>query len=329
SRPRPRAAGRRGPGRRPVTERVPVPEVHAATVLISSRDRPEMLAETVASVLAGKSVPSELLVVDQSARPHEQLAQLGEVRGCAVRYLQSDSRGLSRARNIGLRAAANEVVVLIDDDMFVQRDWLAALLAAMPADPLAVVTGRVLPAPDEGTGGEVPPAALVTRATPAVYRGRQPTDVVAGANVALHRATVLGLGGYDERLGAGTRFASADDNDIGLRLLDAGCEVRHVPEAVVLHRAWRTRGRRMRMRWDYGRGKGAFYVKHMRRGDAYTRARMRADARRRVRLALAALPRSPQTAGAQSVYLAGMIAGAVEWQVREQAGRARRRAPPD
>jgi GT2 family glycosyltransferase len=214
--------------------------------------------------------------------------------------------------------------------MFVEPDWLQSLLGAMSAtDPRVVVTGRVLAAPDEGAGGTVPPAALVTRATPAVYRGRQPIDVVPGANVALHRATVLALGGYDERLGAGTRFASADDNDIGLRLLDAGCEVRHVPEAVVLHRAWRTRRQRMRMRWDYGRGKGAFYAKHMSRQDRYARRRMAADARKRLRIVLTSLPRSPQTAAAHGVYLAGMLAGAVEWQAGEQARRADRRSPPD
>ncbi|MDX6676920.1 MAG: hypothetical protein QOE31_972 [Solirubrobacteraceae bacterium] len=290
-----------------------------ATVLICSRDRPSMLMQTVRSVLAGACVPSELLIVDQSALADDALASLGVVRGCAVRYLHSDTRGLSRARNIGLRAAGADVAVLIDDDMFVEHDWLAQLIGGLtPGDDRTVVTGRVLAAPPEGVAGTVPPAALVTRATPAVYRGRQPTDVVPGANVALHRVTVLAIGGYDERLGAGTCFASADDNDIGLRLLDAGCEVRHVPEAVVLHRAWRTARQRARMRWDYGRGKGAFYAKHMSRADRYALRRMRADARRRVRSAVVALPRSPATALAQILYLGGMLSGAAQWRLGER-----------
>ena len=75
----------------------------------------------------------------------------------------------------------------------------------------------------------MPPAALVERDDAGRLSGPQPLDVVPGANVALPRELVLALGGYDERLGAGTRFASADDNDIGQRLLAAGCEVHHVP----------------------------------------------------------------------------------------------------
>jgi GT2 family glycosyltransferase len=277
-----------------------------------------MLEETVASVLAGTLVPRELLVVDQSTSAHSDLAALGSVRGCTVRHLRATTSGLSRARNIGLRAAACDVVVLLDDDMLVEPTWLELLLSGL-ADGTrdTVVTGRVLAGPAEG-GGTVPPAALVTRSTAAVYRGRQPTDVVPGANVALPRGVALAIGGYDERLGAGGRYPSADDNDMGLRLLDAGCEVRHVPAAVVLHRAWRGPRERALMRWSYGRGKGAFYAKHMRRSDPYARGRLLADARTRIVAAGRGLPRSPGAAAGQLLHLAGMLAGAAEWLVRER-----------
>ena len=295
-----------------------------ATVLICSHDRPRLLADTVASVLAASRVPRELLVVDHSTVAHDELAALGVVRGCTVRYLQTTESGLSLARNTGLRAAAYDVVVLLDDDMLVEPEWLGRLLAGFAdGGPYTVVTGRVLAGPPEGGYGLVPPAALVTRSTAAVYRGRQSTDVIPGANVALHREVALAIGGFDERLGAGSRFPSADDNDMGLRLLDAGCEVRHVPGAVVLHRAWRTRRERALMRWTYGRGKGAFYAKHMRRSDPYALARLRADARARIAAAQRGLPHSPRASAGQLLYLAGMLTGAAQWLLCERRRRAR------
>jgi GT2 family glycosyltransferase len=297
-----------------------------ATVLICSRDRPRLLAETVASVLAASHVPRELLVVDHSTVALDGLAALAGVRGCTVRYLHTSESGLSRARNTGLRAAAYDVVVLLDDDMLVEPEWLGRLLAGFAdGGPCTVVTGRVLAGPPEGGDGVVPPAALVTRPTAAVYRGRQSTDVMAGANVALHREVALAIGGFDERLGAGARFPSADDNDMGLRLLDAGCEVRHVPGAVVLHRAWRTPRERALMRWTYGRGKGAFYAKHMRRSDPYALARLRADARARIAAARRGLPHSPGASAGQLLYLAGMLTGAAQWLLYERRRRARTR----
>ena len=293
-----------------------------ATVLICSRDRPRLLTETVASVLAASRVPRELLVVDQSTVAQDELATLGSGPECTVSYLHTTKSGLSRARNTGLRAAAYDVVVLLDDDMLVEPEWLGRLLAGFAdGGPGTVVTGRVLAGPPEGGDGIVPPAALLTLPTAAVYRGRQPTDVMPGANVALHRDIVLAIGGYDERLGPGSRFPSAEDNDMGLRLLDAGCEVRHVPGAVVLHRAWRAPRERALMRWTYGRGKGAFYAKHMRRSDPYALARLRADARARIAAAHRSLPRSPGASAGQLLYLAGMLTGAAQWLVCERRRR--------
>lgn len=289
-----------------------------ASVLICSRGRPQLLLDTVRSVLDGSAVPAELIVIDQSAIPHTELTVMGEIRGCLVRYMHSASTGLSRARNIGLRAARRDVVVLLDDDMLVQKTWLVTLLDGLPAGPRCVATGRVLAAPDEGRGGTVPPAALVTRETPAVYRGLQPIDVVPGANVAMRHEFVLGLGAYDERLGAGTRFSAADDNDMGHRLLLAGAEVRHVPAAVVLHRAWRSQRELVRLRWRYSRGKGAFYAKHAGLRDRRMLRRAAKDVGRRLRRAGCAARRTPRTTAGELVSLGGMASGALDWLLRER-----------
>lgn len=290
----------------------------AASVLICSRNRPELLIDTVRSVLAGEAVPRELVVVDQSSVAHPVLRNHTPFRGCEIRYVHSPTKGLSRARNIALRAARSDVAVLIDDDMFVEPQWLTRLLeGSVGRGPCVVATGRVLAGPPEGAGYRVPAAALFAESEPVTYRGRQPREVVPGANIALPRDLVLRLGGFDERLGAGSRFASADDNDMGFRLLEAGCEVRHVPSAVVFHRAWRSTPDLARMRWSYGRGKGAFYAKHASLQDRQILLRMVTDAWTRVRRVFTNLTTSPATSAGQLVYLAGMISGALQWWISE------------
>lgn len=294
------------------------PPALEASVLICSRHRPQMLLDTVRSVLAGDAVPTELVVVDQSAWALAELAAMRQVDGCSVRYVHSATTGLSRARNVALRTASGEVAVLIDDDMFVDSAWLRSLLAGLPEGLRAVATGRVLPAPDEGRGGSVPAAALVTREEPAVYRGLQPLDIVPGANVALRREFVLALGGYDERLGAGTRFSAADDNDIGHRLLLAGAEVHHVPAAIVLHRAWRSERELLLLRWRYGRGKGAFYAKHAGLRERWVLRRAARDVATRLRRAARNAARRPRSSAGELVALAGITSGALEWVLRER-----------
>jgi GT2 family glycosyltransferase len=294
----------------------------AATVLIASRERPEMLIDTVESVLSAQRVPRQIVVVDQSGQPHPEIAALGDARDCEVRYVHSATSGLARARNVGLREASEDVVVILDDDMLVQDDSLELLLAGDgDRGPTTVTTGRLLAAPPERPGLTQPPGALTTRTEPEVFRGPQPRQVVPGPNVAIPRRVLLEIGGYDERLGAGTRFPAGEDHDLSLRLLDAGCEVRHVPEAVVLHRSWRDRREIVRLRWGYARGVGGFYAKHASLRDRHALDRAVREVRTRGRTAVGAVLSSPRDTAREVVILAGLLVGAVEWSLRYRFGR--------
>ena len=289
----------------------------AATVVIATRGRPEMLRDTIESILTARRVPRELIVVDQSPAPQHEIAKLGGRRGCDLRYVHSVMPGASRARNVGLRQASQDAVVMLDDDILVEEDSLELLLAARDGRAGRIVTtGRLLAAPAERPGLRQPPGALVTRTEPEVFRGRQPRQVVPGPNVAIPRDVMLEIGGYDERLGPGTRFPSAEDHDLSMRLLDAGCEVRHVPEAVVLHRAWRTRREVVRLRWGYARGVGAFYAKHASLRDRHTLERAGREVSARGRRAIVSLFSRPATTARELVTLAGLAVGAAEWTLR-------------
>jgi GT2 family glycosyltransferase len=295
----------------------PHQELLAASVLIATLDRPRLLYDTVHSILAARHLPREIIVVDQTARPNSDIAALGNVRGCEVRYLHRSVRGASRARNAGLYAASQPTVVILDDDMLLADDSLERLLAGKRSDEDRVVTtGRLLAAPPDGPGLVQPPAALFTQAEPASFTGRQPLQVVPGPNIALPRGVMIQIGGYDERLGPGTRFPAGEDHDLSLRLLDAGCEVRHVPDAVALHRAWRTRRDAARLRWRYARGVGGFYAKHASLHDPHVLERALREVKARASRAAASTASTPSMAGAQLVSLAGLLCGAAEWWVR-------------
>jgi GT2 family glycosyltransferase len=275
-----------------------------------------MLLDTVRSILEADVVPVEIVVVDQSQARHEELATLGTVRGCTVHYVHAAAPGVSRGRNIGVQLASQPAVVMLDDDMIVQPDSIARLLAGRLDGPRTVTTGRVLMAPEERPGLGQVPGALVTETEPEVFRGRQPRQVVPGPNIAVPRDVLREIGGYDERLGPGTRFPAAEDHDLSLRLLDAGCEVRHVPGAVVLHRGWRTRRERASLRWRYGRGVGAFYAKHASLRDRHVLDRALREVRIRAGVATRSALSSPKGTLLQLISLAALLSGGLEWALR-------------
>ncbi len=123
------------------------------------------------------------------------------------------------------------------------------------------------------------------------------------------------VGGFDERLGAGSGFPAADDNDLGFRLLKNGYEIVYVPEAVVYHRAWRPRSEYLSMRWRYGRGKGGFYAKHLASDVGYMSNRLVRDIGRRVMGFPRRVLRDARGAAGDVVYSAGVMRGVIQWSL--------------
>jgi glycosyltransferase involved in cell wall biosynthesis len=99
-----------------------------SSLIICSRDRPQLLLETVESVLRGDQVPTELIVVDQSVTPHPKLSVIATERPCQIRYLHSKTIGVGAARNLGILSSSYSILAFLDDDMFVAPDWFGKLV---------------------------------------------------------------------------------------------------------------------------------------------------------------------------------------------------------
>src|SRR5687767_15725588 len=112
-----------------------------SSLIICSKDRPKLLLETVESVLRGNQVPTEIVIVDQSANPHPVLFELKPERCCEIRYIHSMSVGVGAGRNLGIASARYDILVFIDDDMFVEPHWFSHLVeAVIKAGPCNVIT---------------------------------------------------------------------------------------------------------------------------------------------------------------------------------------------
>ena len=235
------------------------------SLIICTRNRPDLLAESVRSVLSGDLLPDEIVIADQSDRPHPDPEALKAASDCEIRYYHLSSRGLSRARNEALRLARYPVIAFTDDDVSVTTGWLRALLQVLAAsDRRTVVTGRVLPAPGGGRGF-VPTLKGADR--PMTYRRGARVDPLVTFNMVTYRESIADVGGFDERIGPGTSFPAGEDNEIAHRFLEAGYAIEYSSDALVYHRAWRGEDEYVRLRWGYGLGQGAFFSKHARLGD--------------------------------------------------------------
>jgi len=128
----------------PVDQRTGQPERSAwpsVSVVVPTRDRPELLRRAVSSIL-GQRYPGEiecLVVADQSDPPALTVEQ-GERR--CLRVLRNDrTPGLAGARNSGIVAARGQLVGFCDDDDEWLPDKLRVQVEALEASPGALVVG--------------------------------------------------------------------------------------------------------------------------------------------------------------------------------------------
>ncbi len=241
------------------------------SVVICTRNRPDLIGNAVSSVLAQSYADYDVLVVDQSTDD-----RTGEiVRGLAnaharLRYLHTDKAGLSRAYNIGIRETQGEIIAFTDDDCIAPTDWLDRVYAAFQAERDAeLLYGQVLlPAALADKPDDVPTLPIAEPWT--LNRARAGFVIYGmGANFAARRSLFTRIGGFDEVLGGGGPLKSSQDYDLQYRAYIAGVTTAYRPEVVIDHYGVRTPEQWPVTDRAYGTGDGAFWAKHVRCGDLY------------------------------------------------------------
>ncbi|MGH9279398.1 MAG: glycosyltransferase [Acidimicrobiales bacterium] len=220
----------------------------------------------------------EIVVVDNRPQASGVREALADAFGgyIDIRYVAEHRPGLSYARNRGATAARGEIVAFTDDDVVLDRDWLANLVCGFDDPRVACVTGLILPLELE-TGAQSlleefgGYAKGFERRTWDCAEHRPGTPLYpytvgvfgSGANAAFRTAALADLGGFDATLGTGTPARGGEDIDIYVTCVERGYRITYEPAAIVRHAHLRDMVQVRRKVHDYGVGLGAMLTKHL------------------------------------------------------------------
>jgi GT2 family glycosyltransferase len=244
----------------PALDRLP-----SLTIAICTRDRPDQLRQCIHSLqehVLGRSNTSqvEILVVDNASMDEHTCAV---ARSLGMRYAYEPKPGLDFARNLALELTRGELLAFLDDDVVVDRDWLAGLGEALSEHPdAAAVTGLILPYRLEteaqilferrggfGLGFE---KARYGATDPDPSYPCKPGLFGVGANMVFRTGVLRRLGGFDEALDTGPSLAGGGDLDIFYRIVRADHPLIYEPRMLVFHQH-RTDFRALRCQyWSWG-----------------------------------------------------------------------------
>ena len=247
----------------------------AISVIVCTRDRPDLLTRCLASLRKIDYPSFEVVVVDNASKTDET-RQVAERAG--ARCVREERPGLDSARNRGIASARYDIIAFTDDDVEVDSKWLRGIAAGFEDPSVQCVSGFVMPARMD-TQAEL----LFELCYDGMGKGTRPRrwhrssmrrrqligahHVGIGANMAFRRPLLYSLGGFDPALDVGTESHGGGDLDILHRALVHGAVVRYEPSAIVRHYHRRDMAALRRQHYDNGRAFGVYLLKILRRGD--------------------------------------------------------------
>ena len=286
--------------------------VEQTAVVICTRHHPPMVADAVHALLRDDDVPLRVIIVDQSGLQGDHPLERFIHEPKLLRYRHA-AIGLSRARNVGIaiaEALGATVVAFTDDDCIPEAGWLHHLAVAFDRSrDVGLVYGSTKSARFRSNRGGY--TSYVVR-HPASHRGVASKARVDGMGscMALRIAAWKSIGGFDDQLGAGTALASAEENDLCMRMLLAGFTVAETPSAGVIHHGYREGRELDTLIASYMRGSGAAMAKTLRLGGFRSLPCFAVAASRWIRGASGVdLPSPPRRAVRLRAFLSGAIVG--------------------
>lgn len=233
------------------------------SVVICTRNRAEHLSQMLESMrqLAAPGIDWEIVFVDNGSTDatHQILEDFCIRFDGPARVIREPKPGLSAARNTGWKAASGKIICFTDDDCYPNRDWLVMAKRILDEDDTAYVGGRVL-LYDQNDA----PVTIQTLEETIVFRKNMHIEsgYIMGANFSCKKTVLEATGGFDERLGAGTRMRSGEDTDLLVRASLLGFEGRYDPRVVVYHHHRRQRITEVKKLYSgYAYGRGALSMK--------------------------------------------------------------------
>ena len=212
------------------------------SVVICSYNGSRTIRFCLEGVCAMQYSDFEVIVVNDGST--DGLAEI--VREYPVKLIQSENKGLSNARNVGLEAATGEIVAYIDDDACPTPYWLHFLVETFRTGKFVGVGGPNIAPPGDA---DIADAVAHSPGGPIhVLLSDTEAEHIPGCNMAFLAKSLRAIGGFDPLF----RIAG-DDVDVCWRLQASGWQLGFSPAAVVWHKRRNSLRAYWRQQLNYGK----------------------------------------------------------------------------
>lgn len=265
------------------------------SIIVCTRNRYLDLKSCIESINTASEIYryKELIIVDSS---DDKFIRDGNQK-IAIEYnciyVHESRKGLSIARNTGIKKSSGDIIIFADDDFIVDENWVSNLVKNYSDDNVMCCTGRMLPynkneasdlyekslSFDKGTKRyeivkENMNMSSIFKTIPDIgkkqLRDKTPPPYNVGYGLCSFKKVIFEkIGLFDEKLGRGTSYIGSDDIDIYYRILKSGYKIVYEPTAFTYHVHRLTKDAVLKDAHNAGVSVKVFTTKYIKTGDVY------------------------------------------------------------
>ena len=200
------------------------------SVIIPAYDVAEFISEALDSVLAQSFTDYEIIVVNDGSPDTEGLERALAPYMSRIVYLKQDNRGVSAARNTGIKAARGTFIAFLDADDSWLPNYLDVQVARIQADPtIDVLYPNVMMFGGTSEAGEEFMTICPSSGDVTFERLISQECNVSNCSIA-RRETIVRAGLFDESL------RSVEDFDLWLRVIKSGGRIAYHRDVLARYR---------------------------------------------------------------------------------------------
>lgn len=185
------------------------------SLILATLDRSKEIKECLNSLTVQEEQDFEIIVIDQSDNDKTKTI-VERFNTLNIKYYAVDFKGLSKARNYGLQYAEGEYACLLDDDAIYTRNYLLQARKIIEKYDCIVLSGIILSIEDKKT----PFVKYSCTQNESFLKAKDILNFCPSATLIFPIEAISKCGNFDERLGVGNKYASAEETDFLLRLYD-------------------------------------------------------------------------------------------------------------
>lgn len=255
------------------------------SIIVRTKDRPDHLVACLRSILVTYlDFPyKEIIVVDSSDNSISKINQK-EVQKINGKYIYEHRKGHSFARNTGIKESSGKIVIFVDDDFLVDKDWIKNLIKNYDDSDIGCCTGNMLTYRKDNvsnifeesiTFSKGDKKRIFTRRDTSIIKlldcvfsigekrldDKTPIPWVIGAGFCSFRRHIFDdIGYFDVSLNKG-----GEDLDMFYRILKVGYKIAYDPKAIIYHNHRQSFDMVLLVAYSNGRGSRNLIEKYYKR----------------------------------------------------------------